>query len=400
MLRTLSFCSGLIKPRLCHKTILNQRNLVRHCSTSTKASESLTISDPNIQKYLESIRVEFYGLKVEENLAKEQRKRMRMLSGLVDLVDQRKALLGNMNSLNDMKDEKDEEMMALVKEEREVYGEILTKLEINIIQSLLEMDDTDDYDALMLEIAAGVGGQEAMLFAGDLYEMYNSFCLYKGWDCEILNYDTSDTGGCRHASLLVTGNEAFRSLKHEGGVHRVQRVPATEKSGRIHTSTVSVAIIPRPDDLNIDVQEKDLKVETKRASGAGGQHVNTTDSAVRIVHLPTGIAVDCQTERSQHKNKAIAIQRLKAKLIQAHVEKQVSEVASTRKSQVGSSNRNEKIRTYNYNQDRITDHRIEGGTMHNLKGFLHGGHELDQMISRLNAHLRRKNLLEIINNMK
>lgn len=400
MLRTLSFCAGIVKPSLCYKIILNQRNLVRHCSIVTKSVENLSIADPNVHKYLESVRVEFYGLKVGENLTKEQRKRMRMLSGLVDLVEQRKALLVNVNSLNDMKDEKDEEMMALVKEEKEVYAGILAKLGSDIIQSLLEMDDTEDYDALMLEIAAGVVGQEAMLFAGELYDMYNNFCLYKGWECEILNYDTADVGGCRHASLLVTGEDAYRSLKHEGGVHRVQRVPATEKSGRIHTSTVSVAIIPRPDNLNIDVQEKDLKIETKRASGAGGQHVNTTDSAVRIVHLPTGIAVDCQTERSQHKNKEIAIQKLKAKLIQSHVEKQASEVASTRKSQVGTSNRNEKIRTYNYNQDRITDHRIEGGTVHNLKGFLHGGHELEQMISRLNANLRRKHLIEIINNMK
>uniref|UniRef100_A0A336LF00 CSON010017 protein n=1 Tax=Culicoides sonorensis TaxID=179676 RepID=A0A336LF00_CULSO len=399
MLLRFPLLTRLITRQSCYKIVQNPPKFVRFCSTKTTA-DNFTVSNPNVQKYLETIRVEYYGLTVGENLNKDQRKRMRVLSGLVNLIDQRKALLININSLNDMKEEKDEEMIALVKEEKQVYGEILQKLEIDIIQALLDLDESDDYDALMLEIAAGVGGQEAMLFAGELYEMYNNFCGYKGWDCELLNFDSSDVGGCRHASILVTGDDAYRCLKHEGGVHRVQRIPATEKSGRIHTSTVTVAIIPRPDDLDIDVKEKDLKIETKRASGAGGQHVNTTDSAVRIVHIPTGIAVDCQTERSQHKNKEIAIQKLKAKLINDHMEKQASNVASSRKSQVGSSNRNEKIRTYNFNQDRITDHRIEGGTVHNLKSFLYGGHELDQMISRLSADLRKKHLLEIINNMK
>ncbi|XP_063696334.1 peptide chain release factor 1-like, mitochondrial [Culicoides brevitarsis] len=400
MLRRISFFAGLVKPRLCPKPIFSQINLVRHSSALPKPADTLSITNPNVQKYLESIRVEFYALKVGENLTRDQRKRMRMLSDVVELVEQRNVLLKNISSLNDMKDEKDEEMMALVKEEREVYSEMLTKMEEDIIQQLFEMDDSEDYESFMLEIAAGVGGQEAMLFANEMFDMYTKFCLYKGWQCEILSFDESDVGGCRHACLLVTGDDAFRCLRLEGGVHRVQRVPATEKSGRIHTSTVSVAIIPRPDDLNIDIQEKDLKIETKRSSGAGGQSVNTTDSAVRVVHLPTGIAVENQTERSQHKNKELAIRRLKARLIQAHIEKQSSEVNSSRKSQVGTSNRNEKIRTYNFNQDRITDHRIEGGTVHNLKGFLNGGHELETIISRVNSSLRRKHLMEIIRNMK
>lgn len=194
--------------------------------------------------------------------------------------------------------------------------------------------------------------------------------------------------------------DAYKWLRHEAGVHRVQRVPATEKSGRIHTSTASVAVIPRPADINVTIAEKDLKIETKRASGAGGQHVNTTDSAVRIVHLPTGMAVESQSERSQLKNREIAIKRLQAKLLQQQLESVESSKQATRKAQQGNLDRNEKIRTYNFVQDRITDHRIQSGTMHNLQAFLEGGSHLGSLIERLVKENQKVKLLELLANKK
>lgn len=265
------------------------------------------------------------------------------------------------------------------------------------MNGILSMDDEEDYNTLILEVAAGVGGQEAMLFSRELFDMYCGFIDYKGWETEVIETEDTELGGIRHASIVVHGRDAYRYLKFEAGVHRVQRVPTTEKSARIHTSTATVSVIPRPDEFEIELKDKDLKIETKRASGAGGQHVNTTDSAVRIVHLPTGMAVECQTERSQVKNKEIAKQKLLAKLTQQELESKFNATQSMKKSQVGSSLRNEKIRTYNYNQDRITDHRVDGGTTHNLKAFLEGGSQLEDMIAKLQAMHRKKQLMGIIN---
>ncbi|KFB49938.1 AGAP012082-PA-like protein [Anopheles sinensis] len=321
---------------------------------------------------------------------------MLLLSNVVEMFEQRKIIVDNLTSLKELKEDKDDDMQQLLKEERDAYGSILVRLDNEIMEGILSMDDEEDYGSLIMEVTAGVGGQEAMLFARELFDMYCGYVNYKGWDVEMLDCEDTDIGGTRHATTIISSPEAYRYLKYEGGVHRVQRIPATEKSGRIHTSTVTVSVIPRPDDFEVDLKEKDLKIETKRASGAGGQHVNTTDSAVRIVHLPTGIAVECQTERSQVKNREIAKQKLVAKLTQIELEARFSNTQALKKSQVGQSLRNEKIRTYNFNQDRITDHRIEGGTVHNLKGFLEGGEELDSMIEKLRRAQRRKQLMDII----
>uniref|UniRef100_T1GQF8 Prokaryotic-type class I peptide chain release factors domain-containing protein n=1 Tax=Megaselia scalaris TaxID=36166 RepID=T1GQF8_MEGSC len=295
------------------------------------------------------------------------------------------------------KDEKDEDMKQLAKEEQQVYSGLLQKTERELIEEMMTLSGTESWSTMNLEISAGVGGQEAMLFAMELLEMYSNFLEAKGWDYEVTEEDRTDIGGVRKANIVVHGRDAFEYLRMEAGVHRVQRVPETEKSGRIHTSTATVAVIPRPDDIQIEIKDSDLKIETKRASGAGGQHVNTTDSAVRIVHLPSGISIEAQTERSQIKNKEIAIRKLKEKLFQQQYEAQVASTHATRKSQKGTSNRNEKIRTYNYVQDRITDHRLEnGGTVHNLKDFLAGGHGMVAMNRRLVDESRLRDLWEII----
>lgn len=277
------------------------------------------------------------------------------------------------------------------------YTKALSTNEKELIDALYTMTDDDCYSSLILEVNAGVGGQEAMLFASELHDMYCNYIEHKRWTIDSIQLDTTELGGMRQSSLIVIGPDAYDFLKYEAGVHRVQRIPATEKSGRIHTSTVSVAVIPRPDDMDITINSRDLKIETKRASGAGGQHVNTTDSAVRIVHLPTGVAVECQTERSQIKNKELAMKKLQAKLLQQQMEVDFASTNATRKSQIGRRFRNEKIRTYNYNQDRITDHRIDDGTLHNLNGFLSGtDNSLDNLIRKIRQSFRKQELLEIM----
>lgn len=369
----------------------------QHPVVGQQSQDQFQIADENIQKYLENIRLEYYSLKVSDQLNKQDIKRLALLSHVVEMYEQRRIIVDNLNSLQEMNSEKDEDMLQLMKEEKEAYTNILTKLDGEIMDGILLMDDEEDFNSLILEVAAGVGGQEAMLFTREIFDMYCSFVDHKGWEIEVIETEDTELGGIRHASIVVHGRDAYRYLKFEAGVHRVQRVPSTEKSARIHTSTATVSVLPRPDEFEIELKDKDLKIETKRASGAGGQHVNTTDSAVRIVHIPTGIAVECQTERSQVKNKEIAKQKLLAKLTQQELESKFNATQSMKKSQVGSSLRNEKIRTYNYNQDRITDHRIDGGTTHNLKAFLEGGTQLEDMIAKLQATHRQKQLMDIIN---
>lgn len=273
----------------------------------------------------------------------------------------------------------DSEMAALVAEELDGLESRRQKLLSDIKLALLPKDPADDKDVIV-EIRAGTGGDEAALFAADLFNMYSRYALSKGWTVEPISAHETGIKGYKEIICEIKGKGAFSRLKYERGVHRVQRVPVTEAGGRIHTSTATVAVLPEMDEIAVKILPDDLKIDTYRSSGAGGQHVNKTSSAIRITHLPTGIVVTCQDERSQHKNKARAMSVLRARLYDLEQTKQFQEITETRRAQVGTAERSEKIRTYNFPQSRVTDHRI-GLTLHNLKEILEG--DLDKLIDAL-----------------
>lgn len=282
----------------------------------------------------------------------------------------------------------DPEMKELAEAEYYDNKEQLPKLEEEL-KFLLIPKDPDDDKNIICEIRAGAGGEEAALFAGTLFRMYSMYAEKKRWKLEVLNENETGLGGYKEISFMITGKGVYSRLKFESGVHRVQRVPDTESSGRIHTSTATVAVLPVVEDVEIEVNPADIKMEVFRASGAGGQHINKTSSAVRLIHEPTGIVVECQTERSQFQNKDNAMRMLKSKLYNIEKEKQDNEISSARKSQVGSGDRSEKIRTYNYPQGRITDHRI-GMSIYQMENFLNG--DIDEMVDNLIAADRAEKL--------
>ncbi len=276
----------------------------------------------------------------------------------------------------------DSEMRALAEAERAELKQTLERLDHDLRIALLPRDAADDSSAIV-EVRAGTGGDEAALFAADLLEMYQRYCGLQGWRTEVMDRTESDLGGIKDATLEVNGRGAYARLKFESGVHRVQRVPATENQGRIHTSAATVAVLPEAEDVDIQINDKDLRIDVYRAQGAGGQHVNKTESAVRITHLPTGIAVAQQTEKSQHKNKAHAMKLLKAKLYDIERQRVEGARAAERKSMVGSGDRSERIRTYNFPQGRVTDHRINL-TLYNLARII-SGDELGEIVNALVA---------------
>jgi peptide chain release factor 1 len=287
-------------------------------------------------------------------------------------------------------DRPDEEMKALVKQEIENLESRLESLLEELKVALLPRDENDEKDIIM-EIRAGAGGDEAGLFAYDLFRMYSRYAQAKNWSVEIINANESGIGGFKEVVFEIRGRGAFSRLKYERGVHRVQRVPVTESSGRIHTSTVTVAVLPEADEVEVDIDNDDLKIDIFHSGGAGGQNVNKVATAVRITHIPSGIVTVCQDERSQLRNKTKAMAVLRARLLDVEKRKQEEELGKQRRSQLGTGDRSEKIRTYNFPQDRVTDHRI-GMSLHNLDRILEG--ELDELIDALATDDRARQLQE------
>lgn len=310
-----------------------------------------------------------------QELAKEHSR----LSEIAAKYEEYKSCTGAISDAEELLDLGDSEMKLLAEEE---IRELKPKAEAleNELKEMLAPRDPEDDKNVVLEIRAGTGGEEAALFASDLLRMYMKYAERKGWKFEITNVNDTEISGIKEAVCLVSGKEVFRHLKFESGTHRVQRVPVTESGGRIHTSAATVAVLPEADDIDITIDPNDLLIETHRSSGAGGQHINKTESAVRMVHLPTGIEVDCQDERSQIKNREKAMKVLKSRVYDYYQSIADREYSGMRRAQIGSGDRSERIRTYNFPQGRVTDHRI-GLTLYKLDSFLNG--DLDEMISAL-----------------
>ncbi len=329
------------------------------------------LSDPNVVK--------------DQNKFRDLSKEHSELEELVKTYREYKEVSKNIEDNNTLaQEESDAELRQMAKDEiKELevrQEELVSKLKI-----LLLPKDPNDEKNIILEIRAGTGGDEAALFAADLFRMYSRFAEENKWKVEMTDANETGIGGFKEIFALISGKNVYSNLKYESGVHRVQRVPKTETSGRVHTSAVTVAVMPEADDIDVDVDDKDLKIDVFRSSGPGGQGVNTTDSAVRITHLPTNTVVVCRDERSQHKNKAKAMKILRTRLYDVQLAKQEAEARDSRKSQIGMGDRSEKIRTYNFPQNRVTDHRI-GYSSHNLPGILDGA--INDMIHHLRAHFQ------------
>jgi peptide chain release factor 1 len=310
------------------------------------------------------------------------------LGRVVERYRRYKALLRGIEGSLPLLKETDEELRRMAQEEIAALTAQQEQIEHELVLALLPKDPHDDKN-VVLEIRAGTGGEEAALFAADLFRMYAKYAEAKRWRVEILSQHPTGVGGFKEIIALIEGDGVYRTLKYEIGVHRVQRVPVTESQGRIHTSAVTVAVLPEAEDVDVQIDSKDLKIDVFRSSGPGGQHVNTTDSAVRVTHLPTGIVTTCQDEKSQHKNKAKALKVLRARLLDMEQQRQREELAQKRRSQVGTGDRSERIRTYNFPQGRVTDHRI-GLTLYKLESVLEGN--LHDIIDPLITHYQTEAL--------
>ena len=317
----------------------------------------------------------------DQNRYRKMTKAHADLREVVDVFKKYKEQRAQFEESKAMQDDPDPEIRAMATQEAKDLEESIDQLEQELKILLLPKDPMDDKN-IILEIRAGTGGDEAALFAADLFRMYTRYAENKGWKVEVMSSNETGTGGFKEIIALIKGNKAYSHLKYEAGTHRVQRVPATESQGRIHTSAATVAIMPEAEDADIDIKPDDLRFDVYRSSGPGGQSVNTTDSAVRVTHIPTGIVVSCQDEKSQHKNKAKALTVLKSRLLQAEQERLHAEQADIRRAQVGSGDRSERIRTYNFPQGRITDHRINL-TLYKLDAVMEG--DLQELVTGLST---------------
>lgn len=329
------------------------------------AEVEMLITDPNLFS--------------DQKKASETMREHRRLKDLLEMWETLKTAEVNLAENIELAKEDDPEIVELAQMEIPDLEETITTLTEKVQYALLPRDPSEDRDAL-IEIRAGAGGDEASLFAGEVMRMYERHSEGRGWKVEHLESSPSEVGGFKEVVLKISGDEVFRYLKYESGVHRVQRVPATETQGRIHTSTVTVAVLPEAEEVDVQLKPEDLHIQATRSGGSGGQHVNTTDSCVQITHLPTGLQVKCQDGRSQTQNRELGLQIMRAKLFEAKVRQEAEKYSAQRKSLIGSGDRSEKIRTYNFPQSRVTDHRI-GHTSHNMEGILNGA--IDEFTANL-----------------
>ena len=336
-----------------------------------------------VEKRYEEVNVQLCDPAVvsDMELYKKYMQEIKQLTPVVEKFREYKVAVAAENGAKEMLEDSslDAELREMAREEIEEAHENAERAEQELKVLLLPRDPNDDRNVIV-EIRGGAGGDEASLFANSLYRMYSMYAATKNWKSEILSANETEVGGFKEISFMISGEGAYSRFKFESGVHRVQRVPETESQGRIHTSTVTVAVLPEAEEVDIEINPADLQVDTFRSSGAGGQHINKTESAIRITHIPTGTVVECQDERSQHKNRDKAMKILRSRILEAEREKQANEIAGERRSQVGTGDRSERIRTYNYPQGRLTDHRI-GLTLYKLEAMLNG--QLDELIDAL-----------------
>ncbi|KAL4608835.1 peptide chain release factor 1, mitochondrial [Arapaima gigas] len=363
-----------------------------------------------VQKYLQGLVLEYRDISQRlQNESASESERKALSKRHIELIPLATAFQNIENTMNDLKDlealsesnsvVEDPRMVELLKEEHAEISKQLQALREVLLQTLTPCDRHDTNDVI-LEVVSGrtTGGDICQQFTKEVFDMYENYANYKKWNFDIYNYTPSDYGGLHHAAVRVSGENVYKFLKHEGGTHRVQRIPLVGLSSRmqrIHTGTMTVIVLPQPNNIDLDIDPKELQVDTFRSRGAGGQSVNTTDSAVRIVHIPTGITAECQESRSQLKNRETAMRVLRARIYQQIIDKENEEILATRKRQVGTRAQSERIRTYNFTQDRVTDHRM-GHVTRNIKELLQGGELLDELITELVKHAEKEALLELV----
>lgn len=379
----------------------------RHCHHFSKE----LLQQESVQRYLEKMIEEYRQVTQRQNntaLTESERRTMSRrqieLSPMATVFQQSVKDLKDVQAIIESAEAgEDSQMLELAKEEQKCIRKLIETLETKLLQSLVPSDKHDASDVIV-EVAAGrtTGGDICQQFTREIFEMYQNFASYKQWAFEVLNYTPAEYGGLHHAAARIAGESVYRHFKYEGGMHRVQRIPEVGLSSRmqrIHTGTMMVIVLPQPDEVDVFIEPKDLRIDTFRSKGAGGQSVNTTDSAVRLVHIPTGITVECQQERSQLQNRETAMRMLRARIYRQLIEKETEQRQSARKLQVGTRSQSERIRTYNFTQDRVTDHRISYVTR-DIKEFLNGGELLEELISELLKSAETEALLELVENSR